>query len=63
MGGISTRKYRVHIYKVEAVAVIDVDAKNNVEAREKAISIAKNKKDQFKKPKSDLIAETFLVGW
>jgi len=45
------------------VAVADLEANNNVDAREKAIFMAKNKKIEFKKPKSDLIAETFLVGW
>lgn len=45
------------------MAVIDLEAENNLDAREKAINLSKNKKIDFKKPKSDLIAETFLVGW
>ncbi|MDI6643986.1 MAG: hypothetical protein QME14_02925 [Methanobacteriaceae archaeon] len=45
------------------MAVTDLEAENNVDAREKAILMAKNRNIEFKKPKSDLIAETFLVGW
>ncbi|MGC9517297.1 MAG: hypothetical protein ACP5C3_06340 [Methanomicrobiales archaeon] len=43
--------------------MVDLEADNNIEARKKALEIAKTKKIQFNKPKSNFIAETFLVGW
>lgn len=57
-------KHHVHIYKILALAEVDIEAENAEEARMKAAELAKNNGSelQYKKPDRDNLIVTFNEG-